>query len=104
MEFRQYRNNMSGSPQGSVISPILANIFMDQLDQMVAGLKAEFDVGKCSRRTAIATSLIGKIRYAKLKGNMEKVVTLTKERARHPAVDFSDPGFKQLAYIRYADD
>jgi group II intron reverse transcriptase/maturase len=93
-----------GTPQGSIISPILANIFMSQLDTMVEEMKEVFDFGEKSPRTKIATSLMGKIRHAKLKGDMVAVRRLSRLAFKHPARDFSSPEFKQLAYLRYADD
>ena len=48
-EFAVYKNNIIGTPQGSIISPILANIFMSQLDSFIKELKLDFDKGKESR-------------------------------------------------------
>lgn len=50
-EFTIYQANIIGTPQGSIISPILANIFLDQLDKYVEKLKLEFDVGRNGPRT-----------------------------------------------------
>ena len=36
----------SGTPQGGIISPILANIYLDQFDKYMKKLKGEFDRGK----------------------------------------------------------
>jgi retron-type reverse transcriptase len=40
-EFRTY----SHSPQGSILSPLLANIYMHKLDEFVLRLKTQFDIG-----------------------------------------------------------
>ena len=102
--FGKTQLDIVGTPQGSTIRPILANIFMSQLDTKVDELKKQFDIGTLSPRSKIATSLMGKIRYAKLNGDMKKVKLLAKLKRQHPAVDFSNPSYKQLVYVRYADD
>jgi len=39
----QYNNTYSGTPQGGIISPLLANIYLHELDKFVMTLKSEFD-------------------------------------------------------------
>jgi group II intron reverse transcriptase/maturase len=45
----KYHGTYSGTPQGGVVSPILANIYLHELDEFVAGLKQAFDAGKLRR-------------------------------------------------------
>ena len=42
MEQWTYHETYSGSPQGSGVSPILANIYLNELDEFMARMKKEF--------------------------------------------------------------
>ena len=45
MEDWNYHNTYSGTPQGSIISPILANIYMNELDSYMAEYAEKFNCG-----------------------------------------------------------
>lgn len=102
-EFREYKSNIIGS-QGSIVSPILANIFLDQLDEFVLSMKSDFDKGERAPRSKISRYY----EYHILKGRNERNKKLMREliaqRSKSPSIDFASDEYKRLSYVRYADD
>lgn len=104
-EFGQNHRSLSGTPQGGVVSPILANIFLHELDEYVIdSLKPGFDKGKRRRPNPEYQRLSARISAAKRNGDGAKVTALRKERKPVTAGDPYDPDYRRLVYIRYADD
>lgn len=103
-EFKEYIANQTGTPQGSIISPMLANIFMNEFDKYIIFLKEEFDKGTRSPRSKMSRNIEYRINKAKLVGDTCLIKELIKERNQISASDFYDPNYKNMAYVRYADD
>ena len=115
-----YHNTYSGSPQGSGCSPILANIYLNELDRFMAAYKTEFDVQavekrKCTyeyRRTICKTYRRGvkakKLQfsgdYAKRKAVIQEIKALQQNRLNMPAYPVFDQDYRKIQYNRYADD
>jgi len=90
-----------GTPQGNVVSPLLANIVLDNLDKKMEEIKFEFETGKKRRLTKEYISL--RNRKSNTNDPVKKVEIFKKMRMIN-ASDRSDPNFKRLMYVRYADD
>lgn len=103
-EFKVYHTNIIGTAQGSIISPILSNIFLNQLDEHVTSLTQSFDKGNKPKRNTQYNHIVYLIRKNLLGGNLDQIKPLIKELRKYPSIDFHDPSYKRLRYVRYADD
>jgi group II intron reverse transcriptase/maturase len=101
----QYHRTYSGTPQGGVISPLLANIVLHELDcHIVDNLIPQYTKGK-KRTKNLEYSRIADRKYAaKAKGDWERYSKLGKKLFTIPSGNMQDPNYRRLHYIRYADD
>lgn len=90
-----------GTPQGNVASPVLANVVLDDLDKFMATYKIKFDSGKNRAKNPEYISLRNRRSYTK---DPQEKIALFKEMTITDTVNRSDPAYKRLLYVRYADD
>ncbi len=107
----QYHSTHSGTPQGGIISPLLANIYLHELDKFVMKLKAEFDrpatydhtteYNRLQRWRARIKPKIAAAEGAEREALIAQTRTWRKELLKTPCKSQTD---KKIKYIRYADD
>ena len=120
MEDWRFHRTLSGTPQGGVISPSLANIYLHELDEWTQARMAAFDRGK--KRALLSDYRRAKDRLFRLRRQVERlrasealdqgaIPSLLDEIGRLsakcrtiPATDSFDPSYRRLRYCRYADD
>lgn len=118
LEDWKFHDTYSGTPQGGIISPLLANIYLHELDMLMIGIIKNFNKGKtrslkhdyklvCYRIARTRKKLV----LAQAANDAEEVSRLTslidalhKQQLSMPATDPMDPEFRRLRYVRYADD
>ena len=110
-----FHNTYSGMPQGGIVSPILANIYLDKLDKYVKEYIRHFDKGTKRRPGKESNDLANERKRTvrklkKVKDGTEKAALVARlkaieqERAAFPNGDEMDESYRRLKYIRYADD
>lgn len=105
MEDWQYHRSYSGVPQGGVLSPLLANIYLHELDTFVEEvLIPQYTRGKQRKLNPAYQRMCERIEKARTQGDDERVRELVKQRRLLPSRDTRDPNFRRLKYCRYADD
>lgn len=107
----KYNETYSGTGQGGIISPILANIYLNELDNKILEIKREFDKPHQRKYTEEYSHMKSKRDYQKSKlktakeEEKEDILKLIKEYTKAlykiPRTPSDD---KNISFVRYADD
>jgi group II intron reverse transcriptase/maturase len=104
-EVWRFNRTLSGVPQGGVVSPILANIYLDRFDQRVEStLVPSYTRGTERALNRPHIRLMASARRMDQRGKYKEARQLRQVARQMPSHDPTDPDYRRLRYVRYADD
>jgi hypothetical protein len=105
LEDWKYHDTLSGVPQGSVVSPVLSNIYLSKLDAFAETvLIPQYTRGERRKENPEYRKEHYRLTRARREGNRARAREHQKRVRALPFGDPSDPGYRRLRYSRYADD
>jgi group II intron reverse transcriptase/maturase len=100
------KDSLIGSPQGGIISPILANVYLHELDEFVKDLQVRLEKGKEKQDNPEYLRLSRRKGYFLKRGETRSKAfkQLVKRMRAIPSRQVNDPEYIRIKYLRYADD
>lgn len=114
----EFHKTYSGTPQGGIISPILSNIYLNELDRYIEKYSLQYNKGKKRTHNLEYHNLASKIGHRKRKNKSEweelneeekvkrlnEIKSLYKKLQSLDSKNLFDPEYRRMKYVRYADD
>src|SRR5947209_8442992 len=104
----RYHQTYSGVPQGGNLSPLLANLYLNELDQAIITKMAMFNKGKARKESREYRRISRKVDAAKKQarrtGEWTAYKALRTIKLQTLSGEPQDPEYRRLFYARYADD
>jgi group II intron reverse transcriptase/maturase len=105
LEEWKYNATLSGAPQGGIVSPILANIYLSKLDHYIEQtLIPRYTKGARRKKNHEYDNLLCQGYRLRKRGRYAEAAKARKAAQRLPSVDLHDPDYRRLRFVRYADD
>jgi len=101
----KYHETYSGTPQGGIVSPLIANIVLNELDKFIEDeIIPEYTNGKQRKFNMEYINLSKREQRARRRGDWKTAKKLRKQYTKLPSRLPNDAGFRRLWYARYCDD
>ncbi|HEX2912256.1 MAG TPA: reverse transcriptase domain-containing protein [Chloroflexia bacterium] len=105
LEDWRFNPTFSGIPQGSIVGPILSNIYLDRLDKFVEGeLLPQYNLGERRGYNPTYLKTMQQSNTLKKSGQTKLALKLRRKGQQLPSLNTTNPEYRRLRYCRYADD